>query len=66
MKAAGVVIDDGAVTPRYVVGFAAKRDLRIVATDDRFRMPVDALADEAGRITGQVLEVDGGWGVTEV
>ena len=26
-KAAGVVIDDTAVTPRYVVGFAAKREL---------------------------------------
>ena len=25
MKAAGVVIDDAAVTPRYVVGFAASR-----------------------------------------
>jgi hypothetical protein len=31
MKAAGVVIDDAAVTPRYVVGFAAKRELAIVA-----------------------------------
>jgi predicted DNA repair protein MutK len=29
-KAAGVVIDDGAVTPRYVVGFAAARELPIV------------------------------------
>lgn len=29
-KAAGVVIDDGAVTPRYVVGFAAERELPIV------------------------------------
>jgi predicted DNA repair protein MutK len=30
MKAAGVVIDDAAVTPRYVVGFAAARELPIV------------------------------------
>ena len=30
-KAAGVVIDDAAVTPRYVVGFAATRELPIVA-----------------------------------
>ncbi len=30
-KAAGVVIDDAAVTPRYVVGFAADRELPIVA-----------------------------------
>ena len=30
VKAAGVVIDDGAVTPRYVVGFAADRELPIV------------------------------------
>jgi predicted DNA repair protein MutK len=30
MKAAGVVIDDAAVTPRYVVGFAASRELPIV------------------------------------
>ncbi|MFM9829358.1 MAG: DUF808 domain-containing protein [Sphingomonas sp.] len=29
-KAAGVVIDDAAVTPRYVVGFAASRELPIV------------------------------------
>ncbi len=29
-KAAGVVIDDGAVTPRYVVGFAAERELPII------------------------------------
>ena len=29
-KAAGVVIDDTAVTPRYVVGFSAKRELPIV------------------------------------
>ena len=28
--AAGVVIDDTAVTPRYVVGFAAERELPIV------------------------------------
>jgi predicted DNA repair protein MutK len=31
VKAAGVVIDDTAVTPRYVVGFAASRELPIVA-----------------------------------
>lgn len=30
-KAAGVVIDDTAVTPRYVVGFSADRELPIVA-----------------------------------
>ena len=30
-KAAGVVIDDAAVTPRYVTGFAASRELPIVA-----------------------------------
>lgn len=29
-KAAGVVIDDAAVTPRYVVGFAADRELPII------------------------------------
>jgi predicted DNA repair protein MutK len=29
-KAAGVVIDDAAVTPRYVVGFAAERELPII------------------------------------
>jgi uncharacterized protein len=31
VKAAGVVIDDAAVTPRYVVGFSAERELPIVA-----------------------------------
>ncbi|MCB1376128.1 MAG: DUF808 family protein, partial [Rhodobacteraceae bacterium] len=30
-KSAGVVIDDAAVTPRYVVGFAADREIPIVA-----------------------------------
>ena len=30
-KSAGIVIDDAAVTPRYVVGFAAKRELPIIA-----------------------------------
>ena len=30
VKAAGVVIDDAAVTPRYVVGFTADRELPIV------------------------------------
>jgi predicted DNA repair protein MutK len=29
-KAAGIVIDDTAVTPRYVVGFAAERELGII------------------------------------
>ena len=29
-KSTGVVIDDAAVTPRYVVGFAAKRELPII------------------------------------
>jgi predicted DNA repair protein MutK len=30
-KSAGVVIDDAAVTPRYVTGFAAERELPIIA-----------------------------------
>lgn len=30
-KAAGIVIDDAAVTPRYVTGFAAERELPIIA-----------------------------------
>lgn len=30
LKAAGVVVDDVAVTPRYVLGFAARRELPIV------------------------------------
>ncbi len=30
-KASGIVIDDAAVTPRYVIGFAADRELPIVA-----------------------------------
>ena len=30
IKAAGVVIDDAAVTPRYVVGFASERELPII------------------------------------
>lgn len=30
-KAVGIVIDDAAVTPRYVVGFAADRELPIIA-----------------------------------
>lgn len=30
LKAAGVVVDDAAVTPRYVVGFAAARELPII------------------------------------
>ena len=30
VKAAGVVVDDAAVTPRYVLGFAAQRELPIV------------------------------------
>jgi uncharacterized protein len=30
-KAAGIIIDDAAVTPRYVVGFASDRELPIVA-----------------------------------
>jgi uncharacterized protein len=31
VKAAGIVVDDTAVTPRYVVGFAASRELPIIA-----------------------------------
>ncbi len=30
-QSAGIVIDDAAVTPRYVVGYAAKRELPIIA-----------------------------------
>jgi len=30
-KASGIVIDDAAVTPRYVIGFAAERELTIIA-----------------------------------
>ncbi len=29
-KAAGIVIDDAAVTPRYAVGFSADRELPII------------------------------------
>jgi predicted DNA repair protein MutK len=29
-KAAGVVIDDAAVTPRYVTGFTAERELKVI------------------------------------
>jgi len=32
-KAAGVVIDDAAVTPRYVIGFTAQREIPIVVLD---------------------------------
>jgi uncharacterized protein len=31
VKAAGIVVDDTAVTPRYVVGFAASRELPMIA-----------------------------------
>ena len=31
VKSAGLVVDDAAVTPRYVVGFSADRELPIVA-----------------------------------
>jgi predicted DNA repair protein MutK len=34
-KAAGVVIDDAAVTPGYVIGFAAERELRLWAGSRR-------------------------------
>ena len=37
-KSAGVVIDDAAVTPRYVVGFAAERELPIIALTARGSM----------------------------
>ena len=30
VKAAGVVLDDAAVTPRYVVGLAAERELPVI------------------------------------
>src|SRR5438045_9255898 len=30
IKAAGVVVDDAAITPRYVLGFDARRELPIV------------------------------------
>jgi len=36
-KAAGVVIDDTAVTPRYVVGLAPERELPIIAKIARAR-----------------------------
>ncbi len=41
VKAAGVVIDDAAVTPRYVVGFAAERELPIV-----FRIALGSLKNK--------------------
>jgi predicted DNA repair protein MutK len=31
VKTAGIIVDDAAVTPRYVVGFAASRELPIIA-----------------------------------
>ncbi|HWX34612.1 MAG TPA: DUF808 family protein [Steroidobacteraceae bacterium] len=35
VKVAGVVLDDAAVTPRYVLGFAAKRELQSWARSRR-------------------------------
>jgi predicted DNA repair protein MutK len=36
-KSAGVVIDDAAVTPRYVVGLSPRREIPIVARSPRGR-----------------------------
>ena len=38
-KSAGIVIDDAAVTPRYVVGFTADRELPIIGKIARGSAP---------------------------
>ena len=47
-KAAGVVIDDVAVTPGYVIGFAAKRELPIVGR----RVPSQQAPDPVAHCPG--------------
>jgi len=60
-KAAGVVIDDAAVTPRYVVGFAAARELPIVG-----RIAVGSLRNKLLILlpTALALSVFAPWAIT--
>ena len=72
-KAAGVVIDDAAVTPAYVSGVAAERELSIVG---RIALGVAAkqagvlAADRAGlgsvRALGDHAAADAGWGLSRL
>ena len=70
-KAAGVVIDDTAVTPRYVVGFAAERELPIVGrialgslkNKVLFLLPV-SFAPFGLRSVGDNTSVDDRWRVS--
>ena len=55
VKAAGVVIDDAAVTPRYVVGFSAKRELPIVAKIAVGIASQQASDPAAGRLGAQLF-----------
>jgi NAD(P)-dependent dehydrogenase (short-subunit alcohol dehydrogenase family) len=54
--------------PASVAYARAKQPLAagFLEPDDVAAAAVFLLSDDAARITGQVLEVDGGWGVTEV
>ena len=48
-KAAGVVVDDTAVTPQYVAGVAAKRELPIIKQDrDRLAAQQDPVHPAGG------------------
>ena len=53
-KAAGVVIDDAAVTPRYVVGFCG-RARTADRRQDRARLAAQQAADPAARGAGAQL-----------
>ncbi|MEQ1920051.1 MAG: DUF808 family protein [Elusimicrobiota bacterium] len=52
-KAAGIVIDDAAVTPRYVVGLAAERELPSIAKPVFTKLTIDAARQSA--FAAQVL-----------
>jgi NAD(P)-dependent dehydrogenase (short-subunit alcohol dehydrogenase family) len=53
--------------PESMVYVAAKQPLAggLLEPDDIASAALFLLSDDASRITGQVLDVDGGWGVTE-
>ena len=58
IKTAGVVVDDAAVTPRYVLGFAAQRELPIVYKDVHLEgaFRIDLLVEELVLIEVKAVE----------